>query len=147
MRIRLAEAADLETLAEMRFALWPDEPFEVRRAEAAERIERADPRIETFVAIEQGEVTGFGEVSLRSDYVIGCETSPVVFLEGIFVRPEYRRRGVGRALVAAAEQWGREQGCSELGSDARLDNPDSHRFHGGAGFEEAGRVIYFRKPL
>ena len=69
------------------------------------------------------------------------------FLEGIFVRPGARRQGVGQALVATVEQWGREQGCTELGSDARLDNPDSHAFHGGCGFDETGRVVYFRKPL
>ena len=139
--------ADVEALAALRHALWPDEPLAVRRAEAEQRVARSDPRIETFVADANGEVTGFAEVSLRSDYVNGCETSPVAFLEGIYVRPEQRRRGVGRALVAAAEQWGREQGCSEMGSDALLANDESHRFHGGAGFEETERVVYFRKPL
>ena len=119
----------------------------MRRSEAEERVARTDPRIETFVAVLDERVTGFAEVSLRSDYVNGCETSPVAFLEGIYVRPEHRRRGIGRALVAAVEQWGRERGCSELGSDALLDNHMSHRFHGGAGFEETERVVYFRKPL
>jgi len=145
--IRLATTDDVEALAELRFALWPDEPLAQRRAEAEQRVARADPRIETFVALAQEEVAGFAEVSLRSDYVNGCETSPVAFLEGIFVRPESRRRGLGRSLVAAAERWGREQGCTELGSDARLDNDQSHRFHSGAGFEETERVVYFRKSL
>jgi aminoglycoside 6'-N-acetyltransferase I len=119
----------------------------VRRAEAEERVARSDPRIETFVAEAEGEVAGFAEVSLRTDYVNGCATSPVAFLEGIYVSEPHRRRGLGRALVAAAEQWGREQGCRELGSDALLGNDLSHRFHGGAGFEETERVVYFRKPL
>ena len=145
--IRLAAAADVEALAELRLALWPDQPLAQRRAEAEERVARSDPRIETFVAVAQDEVAGFAEVSLRSDYVNGCETSPVAFLEGIFVRAGWRRRGFGRALVAAVEQWGREQGCAELASDALLDNNQSHRFHGGAGFEETVRVVYFRKPL
>jgi aminoglycoside 6'-N-acetyltransferase I len=119
----------------------------VRRAEAEERVARSDPRIETFVAEADDGIAGFAEVSLRSDYVNGCETSPVAFLEGIYVRPEHRRHGLGRALVAAAEQWARDHGCSELGSDALLANHLSHRFHGGAGFEETGRVVYFRKAL
>jgi len=143
--IRLATTADVEALAALRFALWPNEPHARRRAE--DRVARSDPLVETFVATEQGEVVGFAEVSLRSDYVNGCETSPVAFLEGIFVRPEWRRHGFGRALVAAVERWGRERGCTELGSDALLDNDLSHRFHDGAGFAEAERVVYFRKPL
>ena len=89
--IRLAAAADIEALAALRHALWPDEPMDVRRAEAAERVARTDPRIETFVAEVDGEVAGFAEVSLRSDYVNGCDTSPVTFLEGIYVRERHRR--------------------------------------------------------
>jgi aminoglycoside 6'-N-acetyltransferase I len=144
--IRLAKAADIEALAALRFALWPDEPLEFRRAETEANVARADG-LATFVAEDAGEVVAFAEVSLRHDYVNGCETSPVAFLEGIYVGPEQRGRGVARALVAAAEQWGRAQGCRELASDALLDNLASHGFHAGAGFEETERVVYFRKVL
>ena len=119
----------------------------MRRDEAEDRVAERNPRIATFVAEADGQVIGFAEVSLRSDYVSGCETSPVAFLEGIFVHPDWRRAGVGRALVTVCEQWGLSQGCRELGSDARLDNAASHRFHGHTGFEETGRVVYFRKLL
>ena len=145
--VREASAADGWALAALRFALWPDEPLEVRRAEAEANLTRTDGGLATFVAEIEGEVIAFAEVSLRRDYVNGCETSPVAFLEGIYVRPERRREGVGRALVDAAEQRGRAQGCSELASDALLDNHASHRFHSGAGFEETERVVYFRKVL
>jgi len=147
LSVRRAEAADLEPLAALRFALWPDEPLEVRRAEAAANVARTDGGLATFVAVEAGDVIAFAEVSLRHDYVNGCETSPVAFLEGIYVRPEHRRAGTGRALVTACERWGREQDCSEFGSDALLANELSHAFHGAAGFEETERVVYFRKPL
>ena len=145
--IRRATNADVEALAELRFALWPEEPLAVRRAEAEANVARTDGGLVAFLAVDNDEVAGFAEASLRRDYVNGCETSPVAFLEGIYVRPRCRRRGLGRGLIAAVEQWGREQGCSELGSDALLANEVSHRFHGGAGFEEAERVVYFRKPL
>ena len=144
--IRLAKAADIEALAALRLALWPDEPLDVRRVETEANVARADG-LATFVAEDAGEVVAFAEVSLRHDYVNGCETSPVAFLEGIYVRPAQRGGGVARALVAAAEQWGRDQGCRELASDALLDNLASHRFHAGAGFEETERVVYFRKTL
>jgi len=131
----------------MRFALWPDEPLEQRLAETRAHVAGAGGRIATFVAEAACGLAGFAEVSLRSDYVNGCDTSPVAFLEGIYVRPEHRRRGLGQALVAAAEQWGRARGCRELGSDALLDNDPSHRFHGGTGFQETERAVYFRKAL
>lgn len=144
--IRLAAAADIDALAALRFALWPDEPLAVRRGEAEANVAGA-PGQATFVAEAQGRVVAFAEIALRHDYVNGCETSPVAFLEGIYVRPEHQRTGIGRALVAAAEQWARAQGCAELASDALLDNHASHRFHAGAGFEETERVVYFRKRL
>ena len=144
--IRLAAAADVDALAALRFALWPDEPLDVRRVEAEANVVRTDG-LATFVAEVQDRVVAFAEVALRHDYVNGCETSPVAFLEGIYVRPEHQRTGIGRALVAAAEQWARAQGCAELASDALLDNHASHRFHAGAGFEETERVVYFRKRL
>ena len=90
---------------------------------------------------------GFAEVALRRGYVNGCVSSPVAFLEGIYVLPEHRRGGAGRALVAVAEQWGREHGCRELASDALLGNELSRRFHGGAGFEETERAVYFCKLI
>jgi aminoglycoside 6'-N-acetyltransferase I len=144
---RHATAADGEALAALRFALWPDEPLAVRRAETEANLARTDGGLATFVAEVEGEVIAFAEVSLRRDYVNGCESSPVAFLEGIYVRPDRRRLGVARALVVGAEQWGRTQGCRELASDALLDNLASHRFHAGAGFEETERVVYFRKVL
>ena len=101
----------------------------------------------TFVAEQAGKVIGFAEVSLRRDYVNGCETSPVAFLEGIYVLPDHRRAGAGRALAAAAERWGRAHGCRELASDALLENDASRGFHAGAGFEETERVVYFRKRI
>jgi len=101
-----------------------------------------------FVASdEQGEAIGFAEVSVRTDYVNGCRHRPALYLEGIFVRPRGRGQGIARALCAAAEQWGREQGCREFASDVYIDDVNSLAAHAGLGFEETERVVYFRKPL
>ena len=87
------------------------------------------------------------EATLRTDYVNGCETSPVAFLEGIYVEPGARRQGVARRLVEVVQQWARQMNCSEMASDALLQNTDSHGMHLGLGFEETERVVYFRKVL
>ena len=94
-----------------------------------------------------GEPAGFAEASLRHDYVNGCDTSPVAFLEGMYVAPVMRGQGVARALVAAVQAWARSRGCSELASDAALDNLGSHQMHKALGFAETQRVVYFRKML
>lgn len=100
-----------------------------------------------FVALEDGRVIGFAEAAIRRDYVNGCDTSPVLFLEGLFVDPGHRRQGVAGALVAAVAGWGRARGCSEFASDAELDNVDSHAMHRSLGFIETERVVYFRRDL
>ena len=79
--------------------------------------------------------------------VNGCTTSPVAFLEGLYVLPEYRRRGVARRLCAAVEAWATALGCAELASDTWLDSIDSQRMHAALHFAETERVVYFSKPL
>lgn len=81
---------------------------------------------------------GFAEVSRRL-YAEGCETSPVGFLEGWYVVPGHRPRGIGRALVAASEAWGRGLGL--------VDNTMSAEAHVALGFEEGEVIRCFRKSL
>ncbi len=146
--IRVATSKDVEQWAELRHALWPSSTIEEHRAELVTVLTRATGDLVAFVALDDGaRLRGFAEAALRRDYVNGCKTSPVAFLEGIYVRPEARGGGVGRALSSAVEAWGRVKGCMELASDALLENAASHLFHGAIGFEETERVVYFRKRL
>ena len=99
-----------------------------------------------LVAVEGGRVVGFAEIS-RRNYAEGCETSPVGFLEGWYVVPAWRRRGVGRAVVQEAEAWARSLGCTEFASDALAENSVSAAAHLALGFEEVEVIRCFRKPL
>jgi aminoglycoside 6'-N-acetyltransferase I len=58
-----------------------------------------------------------------------------------------RRRGVGRALVAAAEDWAIAQGCTEFGSDALIDNTTGAAAHLALGFSETEQLRCFKKIL
>ena len=146
-QVRRASEADAGAWAELRAALWPEDDASAHAAEIRHAL--AQPRdAVAFLAIDtDGHARGFAEATLRRDYVNGTQSSPVGFLEGWYVVPEARGRGAGRALVAAVELWTREQGCTELASDALLDNEASHRAHAACGFEETERVVYFRKHL
>lgn len=114
----------------LRAALWPDAPKEEHRAEVRAILDgspRSTLPLVLIVAELEAEITGFVEVGLRS-HADGCdETRQVGFIEGWFVAPGHRRHGIGRALIAAAEDWCREQGCVELASDTWIDNKDSQR--------------------
>ncbi len=94
-----------------------------------------------------GAAAGFVEASQRVDYVNGTNTSPVAFLEGLYVEPFARRKGVARSLVAEVEHWAATQGCSELASDSPIGNAVAHATHRALGFEETERVVYFRRAV
>jgi len=111
--------------------------------------QRTDPgRFVQFVALStSNNPVGLAEAAIRTDYVNGTATSPVAFLEGLYVVPEARRQGIAAALITTVERWARDRGCRELASDALLDNEPGHRAHRALGFEETERVVYFRKAI
>jgi aminoglycoside 6'-N-acetyltransferase I len=132
----------------MRCELWPDDPEREHRAEI-ERFFKGELRepLAVLLAVDRaGKATGFAELSIRA-YAEDCVTDRVAYLEGWYVVPEARRQGMGRALVAAAEEWGRAQGCTEFASDAVLDNDVSAAAHRALGFEETVQLRCFRKDL
>ncbi len=132
----------------MRVALWPDGSEAEHRADVERFLagEAAEPQTVLLAEDRDQRVVGFAELSIRA-YAEGCRSPRVAYLEGWFVIPEARRQGFGRALVAAAEEWGRSQGCTEFASDAHPDNDVSHAAHLTAGFTEVGMVRCFRKDL
>ena len=146
--IRPALPADLETLASLRHDLWPEGPREEHAGElAAFFAGRAREPLAILVAESSaGDVAGFCELSIRP-YAEGCRSDRVGYLEGWYVVPDQRCQGVGRALVAAGEEWAREQGCTEFASDAVVDNEVSIEAHRAVGFDDAGVVRCFRKDL
>lgn len=131
----------------MRHDLWPHLTVDAHADEIADLLLEPD-RFIAFIAREAGgEAVAFAEASLRQDYVNGCETTPVAFLEGIFVKPGHRRRGVAARLVEGVCAWARTGGVSELASDADIANSGSIAMHGALGFSETQRVVYFRRLL
>ena len=143
--IKRAEPSDLRALAGLALALWPDHREEELADELAGLLANGEAAF--FLEEEGGEYLGFAQVQLRRDYVEGAHSSPVGYLEGIYVRPGSRRRGTARALLAACERWAADMGCAEFASDCPVDNADSLRFHLASGFQEAGRIICFTKQI
>ena len=100
-----------------------------------------------FLLVLDGQPAGFAQCQLRHDYVEGAHSSPVGYLEGIYVLPEFRGQGHARDLLASCEQWARTRGCTEFASDCELGNDGSLAFHRSMGFTEANRIICFTKKL
>jgi aminoglycoside 6'-N-acetyltransferase I len=137
-------SADRTWLA-LRLALWPDASEAEHLSGMADTLARG--HYVRLAVTESGTVVGFVEAAKRVDYVNGTNSSPVAFLEGLYVVESARRQGVARALVESVVRWALAEGCSELASDSLLDNTGAHAAHRALGFEETERVVYFRRAL
>lgn len=136
---------DIAKLTEMMIKLWPDCDYEEEFDHCIEMQKNEDQT--AFVAKVDDDYAGFIQLSLRNDYVEGTSSSPVAYIEGIYVEPIHRKLGVAKRLVSMAEDWGRNKNCSEIASDAELDNTSSIEFHTSVGFIEANRVVCFAKKI
>lgn len=143
--VRKAGNDDLKTLADLAMMLWGSHSADELIAEFSETV--SSGRSQFFLKYEEDLPVGFAQCQLRRDYVEGTGTSPVGYLEGIFVREAYRRRGYAKELLAACEAWAKEQGCREFASDCEIENTESFCFHKAMHFTEANRIICFTKAL
>jgi aminoglycoside 6'-N-acetyltransferase I len=151
IRIRLAHLSDHDQLVRMRVALWPQSSAEEHARELTQILEGNAPVTLPLVILvaeaSDRTLAGFLEADLRS-HADGCDPSrPVGYIEGWYVAENYRRRGVGRKLLAAAEDWARNQGCLEIASDTWIDNEISQRAHEALGYEVVDRCVHYRKTL
>lgn len=145
LTIYKAKKEDALTVAGLAIQMWEDNVLEELAAELAEIIGSSEAVV--FLGTVDGNAIGFAQCQLRHDYVEGTETSPVGYLEGIFVEEAYRNKGYAKELLKQCEVWAKNMGCTEFASDCELDNIGSLAFHLKMGFEEANRVICFSKKL
>lgn len=145
--IQISPASPQECLlgAELFCQMWQDSTPTQLAEELSTQISSGNTVL--FLARDNGTPVAVAQCGLRHDYVEGAKTSPVGFLEGIYVAPEYRRQGIAARLCRACEHWAVQKGCSEFASDCELQNTDSYQFHKKVGFAEAGRIICFLKRL
>ncbi|WPP53047.1 aminoglycoside 6'-N-acetyltransferase [Catalinimonas niigatensis] len=145
MHIEPISEANLRILTELALALWPDCSFE-EEYEYYKRMIGSNTEVCYLVKVQEDYV-GLIQLSLRTEHVEGTTTSPVAYVEGIYVKPEYRKRGIGKQLITFGESWAKQKGCTEYASDVELPNTKSIAFHQKAGFEEVNRIVCFAKKL
>lgn len=143
--IRKAEKADALAAAQLAVCMWDSHTVEELAYEFEELIDSEKAAV--FLIDEESVPVGFAQCQLRYDYVEGTGSSPVGYLEGIFVKDEYRKQGYAAELLNACERWAKSCGCTEFASDCELDNAAGIRFHQSAGFSEANRIVCFTKKL
>lgn len=143
--IRKAEMNDLPILTELALELWPDHAADKMYFDLGKIMTAGESVF--FLAYEGERYVGFAQCQLRHDYVEGTQTSPVGYLEGMYVQEASRKLGLASRLMKACEDWARAEGCMEFASDCEVDNEASLAFHLKLGFKEANRIICFAKNL
>ena len=145
--IRPCTSEHLDGWVRLRQRLWPDETLDEHRSHARSLLKRPSDAV-GYLACEADEtVVAFAEATLRRDYVNGSNSSPVGFLEGLYVEPQYRKRGLARLLCSSVEHWAKGMGCTEFASDVVLQNEVGQRVHEAVGFNATDRVVFYLKQI
>jgi len=145
IKIQALEQAQEEALAQLMCELWPESTLEGELTYL--RSIRQSNVDAFFLLIENDDPEGFIQLKVRTDYVEGATSSPIAYVEGIYIRSALRRKGLGAQLIQKGEAWAKEKGLSQLASDAEIKNLSSIDFHKQVGFEEANRIVCFIKEL
>ena len=144
--VRPLEESDLNEWFRLRKLLWDRATDDDHKAEMLDIIEDGETQAVFVADSGKGSLVGFLEAGIRP-FVEDCETEDVGYLEGWFVDKDFRRQGIGTALVRAAEQWAYSRGCREMASDAEIGNDLSLAAHESLGYEETSRLVHLKKNL
>jgi aminoglycoside 6'-N-acetyltransferase I len=144
--VRPLAESDLPEWLRLRRALWDELNEDDHKDEMLDIIENSDSQFVAVADVGGGRLAGFLEASIRS-HVEDCDTENVGYLEGWFVDEAFRRRGIGSSMVESAERWARQRGCTEMASDAEVNNDVSQQAHSSLGYSETSRLVHLRKEL
>ena len=143
--IKKATVNDSYVLAELAINIFENNTVEELKNEFEEDLKNEKNIF--FIKLLDNNPIGFAQCNIRHDYVEGTNSTPVGYLEGIYIKDEYRNSGFAKELLQECEKWAKEKGCQEFASDCELTNITSLKFHLAVGFEEANRVICFKKKI
>lgn len=137
---------DIEALLPLSLKLWEDAEEAELRIEFQQTLTSSKQKI--ILAKNSGQtLVGFAFISIRTDHVAGAEQPPTGYLEGIFIEPGYRKKGIAKKLVQLGETWLKKNNCTQMGSDTWLWNKESQEFHEKIGFREEERLVHFIKNI
>jgi predicted N-acetyltransferase YhbS len=138
-KIRPAQPSDVPALAELAGELG----YPVEAGEMALRLASLPSDDDVLVADLEAEVVGWVHVSLRQSLLI----EPHVQVLGLVVGEQWQRRGVGRALMAAAEAWSSRRGVSLVRLRSGSQRDGAHDFYRALGYTEAKTQSVFARRL
>jgi ribosomal protein S18 acetylase RimI-like enzyme len=138
--IRRAEERDVPSLAELMSQLGY--PTTAREMSDRLRAISCDQSFATFVAVEGDDILGMIGISISLSYEHNDRTGRIVAL---VVAEKMRRRGIGRDLIEAAENYFRRQKILRIVLNTRFEREAAHGFYQTLGYVRTG--FRFAKQL
>lgn len=141
-RLRLALPSDAAEISRLSTELG----YPASASEISIRLALLRERPEHYVFVvgeENARLLGWLAVEKR----LLLESGAKVEIVGLVVDREARRLGVGKALVAAAEEWARDQGMEKIFVRSNVVRPDSHPFYESLGYRRAKTQHFYLKEL
>lgn len=143
--IELVSEQTVAALTTLSLELWPDCDYDEEKNQREKLMHSAKDYC-ALVKID-GAYVGFIHISIRYDHVEGADSNNTAYLEGIYVRPAYRKKQIATALLSSGETWASSMGLTQLASDTEIDNQISQLFHQQSGFREVSRLVCFIKTI
>jgi ribosomal protein S18 acetylase RimI-like enzyme len=142
IRIRDAKLSDASQVA----ALMCELGYETSRTEMETRLKSilSNPTHKTFVAVVDGCVCGMIGTLTCPSYE---HNDPGGRILALVTLRTARRRGIGRALIAAAEKDFAQKGISRVALNTQLTREDAHKFYESLGYERNGWRFVKQLPV
>ena len=113
--------------------------FPATREDLRRRMASIPEEDRLLLALDGDKLMGYAHMHL-SRTLLHDDTIDIV---AILVRPDFRRRGIGRRLISAADVWARDTHCSRLRLCANVLETDLHAFFIALKYQETGTLIEF----
>lgn len=144
-KVQLNKEKDLADLTRLAVLLWPtlsaDELVEQWQQKLLSK------KLQFFIKYEEDNPVGFAQVSLRYDFVEGASSSPVAYLEGLYIKDKFRHKGYAKELIDTCIKWARDNKCTEIASSSLLQDSNSQIFHKSIGFNQVCQKVHFIKEI
>lgn len=119
-------------------------PVSEERVRAVWRQIRADPNLLYFVAEVNGVPTATCTLTIVPNLTHGAR--PYGIIENVVTHPDFRRRGLGIAVLKAACEQAWDRGCYKVTLTTGRADPGVHAFYAAAGFVAGVKTAYLARP-
>ncbi len=140
--VRFCSEVDFDSVLALLGELWPGRQLDSGALHTAYGRALTSETQFYLCAENEGKVAGFCSLTLKNSL---WQAGFLAHLDELIVAERHRRKGIGRALLAAAVELATSKNCARIELDSGFHREAAHRFYESQGFEN--RAYIFSKSL